>query len=550
MIMTGIALRFLTGRYHATPWDHSVLEAIPEWPPSPWRVLRAMVATWKQKVANNPACDHFVVKSLLQKLAITPQFQLPPSTVGHARYYVPWFKKGPDDKTLVFDAFIALDKNDEVFIVWPETTLETTEYNALKAILEALGSLGRAESWVEGRILDEREIAKIKPNCVPMDPVGNEHENLCSDTVRYQSRLEDTIRVLCVDPSLAFCSEHTPKKRNIHDEQKGGARALYDPDWHLCIETTELKDKGWSDPPGSRWVTYVRTGVIERKVRRVRRIETKHPRPTVVRFVLDATVLPLVSETLPIAELARITAMGCFRRVVSERLQCGDAPSDGPLPRSEVLSGKDANGEPLKGHMHAYYLPTDEDGDGYLDHLTIYAQMGFGPDEMRAFDQMRIIKRVGDDPINLLMLAIGVREAIAAPELFGPARIWISATPFVTTRYPKSRGRKRDPSELLGPANMREFARCVLLEEIARLRARNPEIPEPRSVEPINPEHRCSALQLRPIQFKRFRRKRNDDGGRRIAGAFRIEFPEPVYGPICLGHSSHFGLGLFIPVER
>lgn len=33
----------------------------------------------------------------------------------------------------------------------------------------------------------------------------------------------------------------------------------------------------------------------------------------------------------------------------------------------------------------------------------------------------------------------------------------------------------------------------------------------------------------------------------RPAGAFVIEFRKPIRGPICLGHSSHFGLGLFMP---
>lgn len=56
-----------------------------------------------------------------------------------------------------------------------------------------------------------------------------------------------------------------------------------------------------------------------------------------------------------------------------------------------------------------------------------------------------------------------------------------------------------------------------------------------------------TADRWRPIQFKRFRRKHGDDGGRRAAGAFRIFFPELVQGPICLGHSCHFGLGLFVP---
>lgn len=36
------------------------------------------------------------------------------------------------------------------------------------------------------------------------------------------------------------------------------------------------------------------------------------------------------------------------------------------------------------------------------------------------------------------------------------------------------------------------------------------------------------------------------DGGRRLAGAFRLTFRYPVHDPIVLGWSSHFGLGQFV----
>ena len=36
-----VALTFPGGQFHATPWGHHVNEALPEWPPSPWRLLRA-----------------------------------------------------------------------------------------------------------------------------------------------------------------------------------------------------------------------------------------------------------------------------------------------------------------------------------------------------------------------------------------------------------------------------------------------------------------------------------------------------------------------------
>ena len=33
----------------------------------------------------------------------------------------------------------------------------------------------------------------------------------------------------------------------------------------------------------------------------------------------------------------------------------------------------------------------------------------------------------------------------------------------------------------------------------------------------------------------------------RASAFLRVEFAEPVSGPLALGHLSHFGLGLFVP---
>jgi hypothetical protein len=47
-------------------------------------------------------------------------------------------------------------------------------------------------------------------------------------------------------------------------------------------------------------------------------------------------------------------------------------------------------------------------------------------------------------------------------------------------------------------------------------------------VESLTDEHgvfRVPPHGLRPIRFKRFRQQRDDDGGRRPAGAFRLAFP-------------------------
>ena len=113
-----------------------------------------------------------------------------------------------------------------------------------------------------------------------------------------------------------------------------------------------------------------------------------------------------------------------------------------------------------------------------------------------------------------------------------------SATPFVVTRYLKLRGTKRDrPEDYASP---RDFAQHILQQELKR----RSDLPQAASIESVES---IGTHRLRSIQFKRFRSKQGDDGGRRPAGGFRITFAVSVHGPLCLGHSCHFGLGLFLP---
>ena len=60
-----LKLTFPAGRYHATPWGRHVNEGVPEWPPSPWRLLRALVAVWKRACPDLPEpVSHGVVAGL------------------------------------------------------------------------------------------------------------------------------------------------------------------------------------------------------------------------------------------------------------------------------------------------------------------------------------------------------------------------------------------------------------------------------------------------------------------------------------------------------
>ncbi len=266
---------------------------------------------------------------------------------------------------------------------------------------------------------------------------------------------------------------------------------------------------------------------------------TDRPKPTIVRFLLDGPVLPLVTDTLAVAEAFRTALMGQFQRSC-HRQKYGHARK--PYQErfwSEVLSGKDADGQSLQQHRHAFYLPTAEGSDPrWITHVTVAAGGGFGPSEVAACNALRRLETEDESPeLRVQLVGLGNRQDFHA-RLLDEACVWVSATPFVVTRFPKKRGTKRDrPEDYASPG---AFVRHVLRQELQR----RSDLPPLAS---IVEEEFLGVPGLRAMQFRRSRKKQGDDGGRRPTGVFRLTFTAPVAGPLCLGHSSHFGLGLFLP---
>ncbi len=547
--MIAISFRFLAGRYHATPWGRHVNEGAVEWPPSPWRILRALVAAWKR---TSPDLPQSQVKPILRALAEPPEFVLPAASTGHTRHYMPWFKKGPDDRTLVFDAFVALSRESSLVVRWHDALLDDAQRKTLTHILSKLGALGRSESWCEASLLGDSPGGEAMV-CRPIqgEMIQPTHE---------------VVRLLCADGDLAFADEHVVEvKKRIPGKNKPAVEqrsSPYNPAWNFCMETLQLHREKWSDPPGSRWVAYFRPRDCFRIGHNKRPRQTgKHPGIQVVRYVLDSAVLPLVTDTLPVAEGARRALIRLYTDIVGRSAYGEDWSREKhraglqPVSLSRVFLGKDELGWPLEGHRHAYYLPTDEDGDGdgRLDHLTVCANDGFATDELRAFDRLRELKtdRRGEErhPVRLLMLGMGSLDDYH-PGPLRPSSDWISATPYLATRYAKTRGRNRIDITAL------QAVGSFLTDDLrAQLMTMSEDLGVDCGLAKVEPHWDENfvfriAGRWRPIQFKRFRSKWNDDGGQRLAGAFRITFPAPVRGPIALGHSSHFGLGQFRPLIR
>ena len=472
--MIAVKLRFLAGRFHATPWGHHVNEGVVEWPPSPWRLLRSLTATFYRARPSGVTQDH--LRRIVAALASPPSFHLPPALTSHTRHY-----DQANGGIKFFDTFVALDPQDEVWCLWPEVMLGNEDRKALAALLRDLGTFGRAESWCEAELSGGDDMPQ--PNSVPFQ----EGQSL--------SKIEP-VRVLLPE---------------------GEGEAVLD---SLLIETATMRKGRQLDPEGARWVTYTRPA----DAFRARKATPPRPaapavKPTVARFALDSTVLPLMQDALPFAEQVR-------RALIRNRVG---------TEHSEVITGKSVDGVPLEGHRHAHYLPTDEDGDGRLDHVTVYARSGLGPEDMTALGALRTIYRRGNSPeVRLVLTGTGAVEDFAGVGvLFGLSRRWRSVTPFSLPRF-ATRGAGKPPRPRDRPEEQ--------LKRELRLRG----LPEPVSLTSVNEYVPGERPPVRWLEFQARRFK--GETGYGLTG-FEIEFAKEEQGPIALGFACHFGLGLFVPIE-
>lgn len=469
--MITIEMRFLAGQYHATPWGYHVNEGVVEWPPSIWRFLRALIATFYRVRPEGVAEDQ--LRRILATLSEPPSFHLPPATTAHTRHY-----DTANSSIKFFDTFVAVDPSSPVIFRWPNAELSDQDRRALSLLLDSLETFGRSESWCEANLLDKEISLKIN-----------------SSPIREGQSLEGEEPVRVMMPNA---SEDNLLKA-------------------LMIETSKMRKEKQLNPQGAHWVTYIRKA----DALRVFRSQPEKPlqaKLSIARYSLDSTVLPLAQDALPFAEQVR-------RALINRRVDTS---------HSEAITGKTVDGTPLEGHEHAHYFATDEDGDGRLDHVTIYAPCGFSPEDVSAFGAMKTISRRGNRPdVRMVLTGIDNLERFQSQvPIFASSACWRSVTPFSLPRF-ANRGAGKPPRP-------RDLPEAQLQREL-RLRG----FPEAISIKRIEGYQVKDRPVVRWLDFHTRRFK--GDEGYGLAG-FEIEFAEAVQGPIALGFASHFSLGLFSPV--
>lgn len=382
--MIGLALRFELGRYHANPWGAHVNEGVVEWPPSPWRILRALYSvscTHADLQEHRETADRALRRLLA---AAPPSYTLPPSVEAHTRHFMPsraWSPAKPGETDLIFDGFRAVAPEDEV-VVWWETDLVEAERSTLAAMVDRLGHLGRSESVCAARLLTGRDPSTAV--CArPADPTS----------------VGDTVELLCPAPHAT-----------VED---------------LGVSVGELRRQRLPLPKATGRVTY---SVQSPEPPAPSPPPRPAPLPELALFHVGGGNRPGIAEAVAVAQGLRAALQ---RRYDAERAGFG----------SPTLSGRQADAPRADQHRHAHYLVLPDAAGRRVERLVVWAPEGLGHDEVRALASLsRLRLRDIGEPLPVALAALGRASTMRLPDLLGPARRWRSLTPFGLVRHPKLRG--------------------------------------------------------------------------------------------------------------
>jgi len=496
--MIAIRFRFPRGRFHATPWGHSQFDGDPEWPPSVWRVVNAVVSTAYTHGAEPP--DEERLSRIVTALSSAfPSISVPTGKGGRTQYYVPRPgrstripspenpatvpKKGeePSHPVLIADPFVSVSPRDAVVYEWSDVSLDPGDADYLAGVLKSVPYLGRAESLVEGDLIADASDVPA-PNLLPSR--DDQH----------------------AFPMMLVCPKPGATLEDITEEfrEQGG------------------DGKGRRAPIPSQGTVVLYYATDQLLVDRVLLSESARqladmPMPTVAILAMDGRIPYGVAEVEMVA-----------RAVRSQLIRAHDGPSPD-------ISGKDERYRDLRDqHRHLFIMPYDGDGDGRLDHLLLYETGGFPPDVVAALQRVTWFKNYEDfhaGVTSVLLQALGSTELDCPLYKASGARIWRSVTPFVPRRYARARsdGSVKDSVE----------------DQVRReLSARG--FPAVETVGVLGDTIRWAGGTLSARYF-------HLDPAHGIAKApstfLEVTFETPVVGPLAIGGHSHMGFGILLPAE-
>lgn len=495
---------FPLGRFHATPWRVNPFDdPHGEWPPSPWRLIRSITARWYQWAREAEVEPEISELERMQAAlcSSTYAFHLPADARKGSplrQYHPTEFGWKPAQKkkagtrsygtSLVQDNYWCVAPEAPVWWFIEGAPWTSDLLGVFDQCLSRVTYFGRAETLTNIR------------------RAGAEDDVPESNCALIERRTSGTVPVLA-----PLGSATRADIERVTDDAESVKRVV---------------------PPGARFLFAVRP---PRPVARERRRTHVHrPDCHLMQFALGWNVAPKPRA------IVRLTSR--FRGVVLRellRLKTGDASATWTridrLVRESIadMVGKNADNEPLKGHHHTEFLAWCEEGKP--TRLVVWrGSRAFDEQEQEAIllaaahDVSWVAGPEADEwKVRLIPLD---RDVPAPPGFDGQgARCWESVTPYVPSRHHLRGGKEREGESLA--AQVRRELHTRGFADAERVEVETVGMPT------------WVAIHL----------PRRESGKRAFIGdrrgqAVRLSFPSVVVGPIRLGHSSSFGLGLFRPV--
>lgn len=524
-----IEVELTSGRYHAHVWGEAQFGmGEPEWPPSPWRLLRAIASAWFS--ITRPPCTADERDRLLEALgrACPPMYLVPRVAFQELRYFQPI----PGTRVAHHDHFAIL-QGGRVFFVF-NAELSEPQRTALDALLARLRYFGRAESRAIFRRLntlpacDGLYLAQPVADSAPSDRSvvrrvlcssaahGFQASNLWSprppsdlNIGELSSARMNTLKEWCKERNLSPTGKRNALVERLRDYQQRRTAPEGSP-VHLVDALLSQKKPL---PDGCLWVEYVlpRESIVWELPATQASLSPAQASSVPVRsirFRLCRRVpLPLI-DTVAVARAFRDAAVREFHR----RTNGG---------HSTTLTGKHANGDVCRGHRHTYYLPRRSGASPHLDELIVVIPVGaLEPEELEALLSVGRVHLRPSDPYPVAV----VHEAIQHNDQV-PVRSlrWRAVTPFLSPR----RGRRGRPAA--APEEQ-------LIESVKRVHGHHlPAAVIPRGRAPV----RCHEYEAEAGRWHLTQR---------VGFWFELRFEEPVDLRLPVGLDAHFGLGQFEPV--
>ena len=355
----------------------------------------------------------------------------------------------------------------------------------------------------------------------------------CLERMTYFGRAETLTRI-----REAGSADEIPQANcTLSDTRTAGAAPVLSPlkeatreDIERTTDNSESVKR--SVPPGAQWFYAVRP---ERPAARERkRLPVHRADCHFMQFALGWNVAP---DSRSIVRLTSRFRGAVIRELL--RIKTGDVTATwshvGRNVRDSLadMAGKDANNEPLKGpRRHTEFLAWCED-DQPTRLLVWRGLRAFDADEQAAIllaaarDVSWASAGSGSDEWKVRLVPLD--RAVPPPPGFGSqsSKVWESVTPYVPPRHYLRGGKEREGESMAEQIHREVQAREIAQDVVVEL------VGTPQWVSVHVPRREAN--------------KRAFIGDRR-GQMVRLRFTTPVVGPIRLGHSSTFGLGLFRPV--